>query len=192
MRQATIAIFSLAMILFQAGFSRASILFEGGALAYLYSGPPPDNFTYGTAFTVVDPGVVDPGIEVPEITGSLSVVVASLDVSNTNLLIDFGTGGTFASGSFNGFQLWDVAGTISAIFSVTINASTNMVGFDASRITFDADNIYVNFQGLSYTADTIVSLDVSDGESAVPEPASIAVWSAIACVGSALAYWRLS
>lgn len=183
MRQATIAIFSLAMILSQAGFSQASILFEDGALVYQYLAPTTSDIVNAVPITVL------PGVEVPGINGG---GVASLDVSNTNILVAFYSVGSFAIESFNGFRLWDEAGGISSIVSVTINASTNMAGFDASRITFDADNIYVNFQGLSYTADTIVSLDVSDGESAVPEPAGIAVWSVLACVGSALAYRRLS
>lgn len=63
-------------------------------------------------------------------------------------------------------------GTIPDFTSVAINAATNMAGFDASRITFDANNIWVNWQGLPYDTNTIVSLDVNGG-SDVPEPSTM-------------------
>ncbi len=75
--------------------------------------------------------------------------------------------------AFNGFRLYDINGTIAPITSVSINAASNMVGLDASRITFDADNIYVNWNGLAFDTGTVVTLDING--SAVPEPASWAL-----------------
>ena len=49
-----------------------------------------------------------------------------------------------------------------------------MVGFDASRVTFDADNIWVNWQGLAFDENTIVSLDIT-GSAAVPEPGTLSL-----------------
>ena len=76
-------------------------------------------------------------------------------------------------GDFNGFVVFDDTNTAGAITSVTINAATNMAGFDASRISFDADHIFVNWQGLWFNSGTVVSLDLNGG--AVPEPASWAL-----------------
>ena len=76
--------------------------------------------------------------------------------------------------SFNGFRLYDFNNTIAAFTSVTINPASNMTGLDASRITFDANNIYVNWNGLNFDSGTIVTLDINGG-SAVPEPASWAM-----------------
>jgi len=68
----------------------------------------------------------------------------------------------------NGFRITDVNGTIDDFVGVSINPATNMAGLDASRISFDADNIWVNWQSLSFDPNTIVSLDIT----AVPEPAT--------------------
>lgn len=74
--------------------------------------------------------------------------------------------------SFNGFRLYDLNGTIDAISSVTINPVSNMAGLNASRITFDANNIYVNWNGLNFDQNTVVTLNING---AVPEPASWAM-----------------
>jgi hypothetical protein len=98
--------------------------------------------------------------------------------SGSNLTASFADdayGATFWNPSdFNGFVVFDDTNTAGAITSVTINGATNMVGFDASRISFDADHIYVNWQGLSFDNSTVVSLDLN-GSGAVPEPASWAL-----------------
>ena len=43
---------------------------------------------------------------------------------------------------------------------MTLN-STNMAGFTQSNLSFDADRIFVNWQGLSYTQATFVSIDLA-------------------------------
>jgi hypothetical protein len=74
--------------------------------------------------------------------------------------------------SFNGFHIDDVNNTIPDFTSVTINSQTNMVGFDASRISFDANNIWVNWENLFFDATTLVVLDITGGPSTVPEPST--------------------
>jgi len=87
---------------------------------------------------------------------------------------------------FNGFEVYDYNGTIGAFTSVTIDPISNMAGLDASRVSFDADHIWVNWQGLNFTTDTIVRLDVN-GSGAVPEPASWAMMlGGFGLVGGAL------
>jgi len=84
---------------------------------------------------------------------------------------------------FNGFRLYDVNGTIPTFTSVTIDPASNMFGFNASRITFDANNIYVNWNGLNYDVNTVVKLNIN---SAVPEPANWALMIAgFSLVGAA-------
>jgi hypothetical protein len=50
--------------------------------------------------------------------------------------------------------------------AVTLDSATNVPGIDASRISFDAQDIYVNFSGITYGTGQEVSLDVQ----AAPEP----------------------
>ncbi|WP_417550576.1 hypothetical protein [Methylophaga sp.] len=110
--------------------------------------------------------LVGPGIEVD------FFYMGTLDISDNTFLITFPhvPSGGFSFPSFNGFKLSDTFGTIRDFKSVSINPITNMVGFDLSRITVFADEIWVNWGGLQYTMDTIVSLDIKP--SAVPIPAA--------------------
>lgn len=96
--------------------------------------------------------------------------VATMDISDTNLYIDYSNQTSWSPATFNGFKITDVFSDIADFTSVSINSATNMVGFDLSRITVLADSIWVNWQGLSFTSETIVSLDIN--QSAVPIPAA--------------------
>jgi hypothetical protein len=99
----------------------------------------------------------------------------SIDLADTNILIGFIHPGDFAPVTFNGFQFFDINGTIPAISSVTLNSATNLSGFSSSRISFDANNIWLNFEGLVFDADSLVSVDLNadDVSVPVPEPASL-------------------
>lgn len=87
---------------------------------------------------------------------------------------------SFFTADFNGVRLFDVNGTINAITGVSVNAATTVVGFDASRVTFDADNLFFNFQGLTFDTapnQDLVIVDVAFGGSAnaAPEPATVSL-----------------
>jgi hypothetical protein len=114
-----------------------------------------------------------------------------VQVTDTQVIYDYtsaatwNTGNAWSSGSLyieNG-NLLDFLGAPN-ITSVTLDAASNMVGFDASRITFDTNSIAVNWAGLSFNSDTRVVLNVAAGT--LPEPASYAlVIAALAGVGLA-------
>lgn len=57
------------------------------------------------------------------------------------------------------------------ITGVTVDASTNMVGFDQSKITFNNGAIAVNWVGLQFTPSTRVVLNVTT----VPAPGAVAL-----------------
>lgn len=126
---------------------------------------------FDTANAVVGPGVELSGFP----TGDPRT---NIDLSDTNIYITYNSSSWWNTAGFNGVHFYDLAGAGGGIISVTINPVTNMAGLDASRISFDANNIWVNWQGLGFWGntgdddiDTVVSLDITFGD-AVPEPAT--------------------
>lgn len=148
------------------GAAHAAVL-DGQTLGYDYNYP-----TVGSQYPFVGPVpypssvVVGAGVEIANIADH----IASLDISDTNLLLSFGSDGKFGGGvTFNGFVLTDVNGTIPDFTGVTINASSTLAGFDSSRIFFDANTIRINFAGLPFGTGNVLSLDVA----AIPEPTTV-------------------
>lgn len=144
--------------------------FDGSTLNYQYYFP-----TNSSAYSNADNGpfVVGAGTEVTNVADGL----ATLDISGNNIFIDYLSSSSWAHSSFNGWVLSDETNSLAAILGVTINPLTNMVGFDPSRISFTGDSISVNWAGLAFNANTVVSLDVAFGQSApaVPEPSTWAM-----------------
>lgn len=99
-----------------------------------------------------------------EITNFLDGHGGDIDLSDTQIAVLFGDVAIYGA-TFNGFRINDVNMSIASFGAVTINGATNVL-FDPSRISFDADNIWVNLQDSSYAAGDMLVLDVS----AVPEP----------------------
>lgn len=65
--------------------------------------------------------------------------------------------------------------TIDTITSLTLNAATNMSGFSLANVTWDASRIAIDWEGLSFSTDTMVVLDIDGGPGGapVPEPSTI-------------------
>ena len=156
-----IAAVAAGAVMMSGGPAKAGLL--GQTLNYQYYFPG-----LGSPYANADNGdkLVGAGVEVSNVADGR----ATLDISDANLFIDFLNSSVWNAAAFNGFVITDVFGAIPTIISVTINAATNMAGFDASRISWTSDQIFVNWQGLGFSADTIVSLDVR-----VPEPATLAL-----------------
>lgn len=93
----------------------------------------------------------------------------TVDVADTSLTIAMLFASTWNSTTFNGFHLADTTANVAAITGVTLGVSA-WTGFDASRITFDANNIWVNFQSLDFAAGDSVSLNVVFGDTVTPPP----------------------
>ena len=56
----------------------------------------------------------------------------------------------FSAASFNGYRFDDVNGTIPAVSSVTVDAASNLAGFDAGRLTVNSNGLFVNLQDLTF------------------------------------------
>lgn len=156
-----------AVVMLSLGFSVAAnaTLLEGKTVNYQYYFPTLADSHQANNVNKV----VGAGIEVTNMVASFTS--PTMDISDTNIFIFFDNCCGWTPAEFNGWVLTDVFGEIDDFTSVTINAATNMVGFDASRISVTPDSISVNWQGLEFTTGTIVSLDVHGGS--VPEPATL-------------------
>lgn len=143
----------------------SSALMLGNTVQYQYLFP-----SISSNYTNASNGnyLVGPSVEIANTVDG----TGTTDISDTNLLVDFTGSGSFSTGSFNGFRITDIFSSIAAFTSVTINPITNMSGFNASNITFDADNIWVSWASLPFNPNTIVSLDVN-GSAPVPEPSTL-------------------
>ena len=139
--------------------------FIGNAIEYTYLFPDTSTINEGPQVAVVGAG--------PEF---LIFGAAPVDISDTQIAIDWSpfTGSFFIDSSFNGPSFFDVFSTLDPITSVTINGTTTFTSFDASRISFTADRISLNFSGLNINPDeTLLVLDV--GFAQVPEPATLSL-----------------
>lgn len=83
----------------------------------------------------------------------------TIDVSATQISIDFGVYAGWNYGSFNGLVFRDDHDSIDPIRGFSLN--TNLVGLNASAITVTSDEIQINWQGLWFDADTYVILTFS-------------------------------
>lgn len=139
----------------------------GSVLNYQYYYPTLSSPYAGTP-DVNSNFIVGPGVELHTLTDA----IGSLDVTADQIIVDFSHSSVFGSATFSGWVLTDIFSTIDSFTSVTFDAATNMVGLDASRLSFTADTIALNWQGLSFDADTRVVLNVVTGNP-VPEPGTL-------------------
>ena len=96
-------------------------------------------------------------------------------VTPGQVVFTFNSSSTFGTGTFNGFQIAETGGAPATITGVTLDSSSNLSGFDASRISFDTKNVFANVQGLTFTRGKNVTLDLSflpPAPAAVPEPSA--------------------
>lgn len=104
-------------------------------------------------------------------TGSFNYYgIYDVVVSGTFMTVDVhcGTGCSWSDASFNGMVLTNL--TSSSFSGVSIDGSTNYAGFDLSRLSFDANHVYVNLQGLD--ANGYLQVDFT---TPVPEPETYAM-----------------
>ncbi|HYZ85366.1 MAG TPA: hypothetical protein VE621_13230 [Bryobacteraceae bacterium] len=99
--------------------------------------------------------LVGPGVELTNFADFLNV-----NFSDTNILMT-ATRNANALSSFELIRFFNVTGLIPVITDVTINPATNFTGFNASRITFDANLISVNLTALAGLQNQQISLNLS-------------------------------
>lgn len=117
-------------------------------------------------YQVLGTGVVTPGGFTVNSFGQHDFTVFPGDLVLTNVA---GTDINFTAADFNGYGLVVNSGG-NAITGVTIGFN-DISGFDLSRVTFDATDVWINLQGLTTTPGEDLQLDLQF----VPEPGSIAL-----------------
>jgi hypothetical protein len=110
--------------------------------------------------------VVGPGPEPYSLTG-WTVDISDDTIRMDNNSFDFSFGTSFP---FFGDAFFDVFSQVEPIVNATL-VTTNISGFNASRLTFDSDHVYFNFANLPMPVGVFVEARVQF----VPEPGAIAV-----------------
>jgi hypothetical protein len=132
------------------------------------------NYDYPAVGTVLFPGgtsTIAAGGTTFNLAGGLLPVV----VSNSTIAITFINGITFANNpakTFDGLVINDATPDIG---NVTL-ASTNIPGFISSDVTFNSNNVFVNFPNsfTSLSPGATITIDVAP-VTATPEPTSLAL-----------------
>jgi hypothetical protein len=168
----TLALASIAMH-FQTEVE-AGILFDGQTVGYEFYYPNNGTVFFATS-ALVGPG---PGVELVGLYSDPGPDVATVDISDTNIFVDFnvGTSGIFDADpavtgvTFNGFRIYDQFNVLPGFDSHSLG-----LGSLAAFIIVTENDIWVDLKGLAYDQDSFLSLNVLPmAVSAVPEPASAA------------------
>jgi len=141
----------------------ASALFTGDVLNATYF--------YPTATSVYQ----NLGSQTPNPTATFVFSNGIKAVANPSNIALFLNPNTFGTAAFNGAVFTDL--TQSNIIGVSLDGSSNLAGFDASRLTFTSNSISFNLQGLSNIPQSFIKANVQFGTGlgAVPEPATWAM-----------------
>lgn len=146
------------------------VLFGTQAFADLNGANVTVNYLFPDINTVVEvlgSGTVTSGGFTVNSFGQHDFTTFPTDITLTNVI---GSDVFFLTASFNGYQLVVNSGG-SPITGVTI-AVNNVTGFDTSRISFDARDVWVNMQSLTTTPGLDLQLDLQFGTT-VPEPGTM-------------------
>lgn len=132
----------------------------------------------------------DPSIGVPP-GFARSLANVAIDAGTDYLAIDFDNAGTsrFASGFKNTYVFTFTAPIALQITSVLIDPRTTL-GLTPDRVTFNANELFVNVQGLPFNPNSFARINLSGttvsnpNNAAVPEPSSMLGLSVVALGGT--------
>lgn len=162
MRTKRTIVFSLAIALF---------VFAGQAFAGSLDGDTVTvNYLYpdiNTVYQVLGTGTVTPAGFTTNSFGQHNFTVYPSEITLTNVV---GQDVNFLSASFNGYQMVNDTGS-PAITGVSV-AFSDVAGFSASDVSFDATDVWLNMQGLVTTPGLDIQLDLQFA-SATPEPGTL-------------------
>ncbi len=148
--------FSLGTGVAQAG------LFDGQTVNYQYYFPD-----LTTPYSTAGNGnyLVNSSVEVSNVVDGYGTI----DFSGNSFVISFIHGSSFSLAPFNGFIISDIFSAMDSFTSFNVIANTGVLG--TPSLSFDADHLYVNWQGLNFGGGNLVFTVNSDTTiTPVPEP----------------------
>jgi hypothetical protein len=87
-------------------------------------------------------------------------ILYTVDINSSDqIIIDYASNSVWGDTGSHGPGITDAFGVLPDITAVEFGTN-NMVGLTADRLTFDANNIYVNWSGLSGNSDTYILINV--------------------------------
>lgn len=103
----------------------------------------------------------------------------SFNFADTTITISHAATGHSAA-TFNGYDFSDALGLIDAFTNVSIlSDTTGFFSGDPSRVFFDSNHIFVNFESLSFSAQNnptiVLGVSFAQVPARVPEPATLAL-----------------
>ncbi|WP_297325742.1 PEP-CTERM sorting domain-containing protein [Nitrosomonas sp.] len=109
--------------------------------------------------------LVDSSVEVSNVVDGYG----TLDFSGDSFVISFAHGSSFSSAPFNGFVVSDIFSTTDSFTSFNLVSNTGILG--TPTLSFDADHLYVNWQGLNFGGgDLMFTVNPNTAISPIPEP----------------------
>lgn len=163
----------------------ASAGFTGATVSADYHWPD-----LGTVLYASGSAVVGPGVEFDNIGGFGVGTSPAVDFSDANILITYPAGWSLnGGGTFDGWVFTDLLAMVPTITGVSL-AATNIPGFTAAFLSFDADHVYADQLGLgSWGPGSFISINVSFA-STVPEPNSLLLIVAAGAMLAGTMRWR--
>jgi hypothetical protein len=139
---------------------------DGSTVTFGVYYPTPTTPISQVVSTTVGSGIEFSNIDSLALPGWI-VAKADVDVSQSQILIDFDWTGTGASGSFNGY-VFEFSGPLNTtILNATLNPLTSLVN-GAVTVTFDSNTIWLNLPLSTVNPSSQIVVDVV--ATAVPEP----------------------
>lgn len=112
--------------------------------------------------------VVGAGAEFP--AGGFSAHTFDLGANALNITFDVAASGTWDSNTFNGFVISDIGDSINDMVGVTLIGGTGYIGGNALDVSFNSDQIFINFSGRGFAPGYSAQYSVE-----VPAPAPLAL-----------------
>ena len=103
-----------------------------------------------------------------------------VDISEASILFSFDTSfepapPTFGSAAFNGLEFNLLSGTPLNFIGASIDPTSTLAGFDATRVSFTDTQVRFNWENLTYDSGTILRVNFTQGPAEVPEPATMSL-----------------